>query len=81
MNYAVFQAKQERTTNSENHSDLMGELNLLAYGAYFMESFRKRVAAAGKTMPGRSRDTYRAFPQANRLIDLQISLGTLKARL
>lgn len=54
MNYAVFQTKQDRTTNSENHSDLMGELDLLAYGAYFMDSFQKRVAAAGKAMPGRS---------------------------
>ncbi|KAH6885541.1 kinase-like domain-containing protein [Coprinopsis sp. MPI-PUGE-AT-0042] len=41
--YAIFQTKENRTTSAENEADLKAELQLLAFGDYFLKSFRRRV--------------------------------------
>ena len=43
--YAIFQCKPQRVTEAQNRIDLIAELQLLALGQYFTESFALHLAA------------------------------------
>ncbi|KAJ2936127.1 hypothetical protein H1R20_g968, partial [Candolleomyces eurysporus] len=49
--YAIFQVKEIRANSRENEADLRGELLLLAYGHYFLNSFKKRAEVSACKLP------------------------------
>ncbi|KAF6748802.1 hypothetical protein DFP72DRAFT_1073895 [Ephemerocybe angulata] len=49
--FAIFQARPNHALNKANTDDLVDELRLLARGQYFLDSFKQRAQAYGKSVP------------------------------